>query len=365
MQVARGRRGRSSGPKAHRHRSGAVSQPRASTSAFVGVHRTPRNRVRPWVAMARLPGAGHCFLGAWKTQPEAGEAYDRAVLYYRGPHASRNFPRKRLVPADVRSLQDEARRRAKQLTSSSFQGVAWDAPSWIAQLKIDGSHVDLGHWPTEIAAAMAYDRAVGFYRLDKRTLNFPDRRLTALAPIDLRRAARFARKSERDTSKYRGVFLAQRESSRPWLAQLTIVGGRKVTLGTWATESDAAQAYDRAARYYRLSTAVLNFPRERLSAAAPPSIVSEARREGKRARTSRYLGVSWFSSSEQWRAQITHRSRNIHLGLFTDERRAAEAYDAEAIALRGPRAQINFHPDTGQVVIGQRLEDLAGAPAGP
>ena len=102
----------------------------------------------------------------------------------------------------------------------------------------------------------------------------------------------------------------------------------------------------------------MNFPHKKLSPAAPSSLVSEARREGKRARTSRYLGVSWSSANGQWRAQISERSRNIHLGLFTDERRAAEAYDAKAIALRGPRAQINFHPETGQVVIGQRLEDL-------
>jgi hypothetical protein len=56
----------------------------ASTSRFVGVHRTRRRRARPWIAMAGVPTAAHPYLGAWKTQREAAEAYDRAVIYYRG-----------------------------------------------------------------------------------------------------------------------------------------------------------------------------------------------------------------------------------------------------------------------------------------
>jgi hypothetical protein len=310
------------------------------------------------MAMIRVPGPGHSHLGAWKTQRDAAEAYDRAALYYRGPSAPRNFPRKRLVPADVRTLQDEARFQAKQLTSSAFYGVVRVAPSWVAQLKVRGLNVSLGHWPTETAAAEASDRGVAFYRLDKRNLNFPNRRLKAATPAELRRAARLARKSERATSTFRGVFLASRETPRPWIAQLTIPGRRTMSLGTWQKERDAARAYDRAARHYGLPKSTLNFPSEKMAAAPAPALVSEARREGKRSRTSRFIGVSWSSATGQWRAQIGHHSRNIHLGLFSVERQAAEAYDAKAIALRGVHARINFHPETGRVVIGQRLGDL-------
>jgi hypothetical protein len=308
--------------------------------------------------MARVPAGSHSYLGAWKTQREAAEAYDRAVIYYRGPGAPRNFPGKRLVPSSVRALQDEARARAKQLTSSSFRGVVQAGPSWIAQVKVRGRHIGLGHWPTEIAAAKAYDRAVAFYRLDTRTLNFPDRPLAPLAAAELRLTARLIRKAERATSRYRGVFLAARDTARPWLAQLTVHGRPTMSLGTWETERDAARAYDRAGRHFRLPKTALNFPTENLSSAAPSALVSEARRQGKRARSSRYIGVSWMSNLKQWRGQIQHHSRNIHIGLFSDERRAAQAYDAKAIALRGSWAKINFHPDTGQVVTGHRLGDL-------
>ena len=64
-------------------------------------------------------------------------------------------------------------------------------------------------------------------------------------------------------------------------------------------------------------------------------------------------------------APMAIRSHNMHLGLFTDERRAAQAYDAKAIALRGPGAQINFHPETGRIVTGQRLRDLRPTSGGP
>jgi hypothetical protein len=308
--------------------------------------------------MIRVPGPGHCSLGAWGTERAAAEAYDRAVLYYRGPQVPRNFPRRRLVPTAVRALQAEARALAKQSTSSSFRGVVRAAASWVAQIRVHGRNVGLGHWPTEIAAAVAYDRAVGFYRLDKRTLNFPSRRLSPLAAPELRRAASLARKLDSATSRYRGVFLAGQETSRPWLAQITIHGRRAVSLGTWETERDAACAYDRAARHYDLPESVLNFPAEKMPPSTPAALVSEARRQGKLVRTSRYIGVSWSAATEQWRAQIGHLSRNIYLGLFAGERRAAKAYDNKAIALRGRRALINFHPETGEVVTGQRLSAL-------
>src|ERR1700690_4278484 len=146
--------------KVRRRQPAPATKRRASTSCFVGVHYTRRQRARPWIAIIRVPGPGHSYLGAWRTQREAAEAYDRAVLYYRGLRAPRNFPRERLVPTDVRALQAEARALAKQFMSSSFRGVVRVAPSWIAQIKVRGRQIGLGHWPTEIAAAVAHDRAV-------------------------------------------------------------------------------------------------------------------------------------------------------------------------------------------------------------
>jgi hypothetical protein len=102
----------------------------------------------------------------------------------------------------------------------------------------------------------------------------------------------------------------------------------------------------------------MNFPHERIEPASASALVSEARKEGKLARSSRYIGVSWAEAQSGWRAQIGHDGRNTAIGIFSKERNAAEAYDARAIALRGDRARINFHPVTGRQVWGKRVSEL-------
>ena len=43
--------------------------------------------------------------------------------------------------------------------------------------------------------------------------------------------------------------------------------------------------------------------------------------------TSKYRGVSWCTSKEKWYAQIKHRGRNRHIGLFDTEEEAAIAWN--------------------------------------
>jgi hypothetical protein len=236
--------------------------------------------------------------------------------------------------------------------------VVADPPSWRAQIHPTRGPIHLGHWKTEREAAEAYDRAARFFSFDRKNLNFPRRPLSAASPEKLRRLARASRKTGRATSLYRGVFLSQRPSWRPWIGQITVDGRRTKHLGTWATERDAARAFDRAAKFYLGARAELNVPTERVTPASAATLISEARREGKLARSSRYLGVSWATSQARWRAQIQHHSRNFRIGVFSKEVEAAKAYDSRAIALRGLRARVNFHPETGRVVWGKRLIDL-------
>lgn len=72
------------------------------------------------------------------------------------------------------------------------------------------------------------------------------------------------------TSPYRGVsYCRKKNSNRPWLTQIR-VNNRRLHVGEFLTELDAARAYDRAAREHHKEFAVLNFPDE---PNAPPPVL--------------------------------------------------------------------------------------------
>lgn len=60
------------------------------------------------------------------------------------------------------------------------------------------------------------------------------------------------------------------------------------------------------------------------------------------AESSKYKGVSWNQLGRNWRAQITNRSKNIHIGCFPSEIEAAKAYDKVALKLHNRHAFLNF-----------------------
>jgi hypothetical protein len=65
------------------------------------------------------------------------------------------------------------------------------------------------------------------------------------------------RNSRQTTSRYRGVSRA--ETSNKWVAQIN-ANGRRIHLGVFDDEVDAAKVYDAAAKKYHGEFAVLNFP---------------------------------------------------------------------------------------------------------
>jgi hypothetical protein len=56
---------------------------------------------------------------------------------------------------------------------------------------------------------------------------------------------------------------------------------------------------------------------------------------------SRYKGVTWDKANRRWRARITCNGRNIPLGRYDTELKAAAAYDAAALRLFGQFARPN------------------------
>ncbi len=50
---------------------------------------------------------------------------------------------------------------------------------------------------------------------------------------------------------------------------------------------------------------------------------------------SKYKGVHWVKNCKKWRAQITHNSKVIYLGMSTNEKDMARAYDKAVEKYRG------------------------------
>lgn len=134
------------------------------------------------------------------------------------------------------------------------------------------------------------------------------------------------------TSRYKGVMWSEGQ----WRAKIQI-DGTQIELGYFATQHEAALAYNRAAKElfgeFARPNEIIDDPADK------PVRLPETQ-------PSRFHGVCWDKRREKWMAKIMANGTHINLGRYANEIEAAAVYDTAARILHGDKAKLNFPSTT-------------------
>jgi hypothetical protein len=258
-------------------------------------------------------------IGCFASEEDAARAYDCAAVQAHGPGAKRNFPGE-----DISELPETVGDKQKQRSSSGYIGVSWNTAnlSWRVQLTDPQTKRSrkIGCYASEEDAARAYDFAAVQAHGPGAERNFLGEAISE-APETVGEKRKQLRDPQTKRSRSDSCF---------------------------ASEEDAARAYDCAAVQARGPGAERNFPGE---AIRHQSSVAVGGQQRKLRGSSRYHGVCWHKARSAWRVELTdpqtkNKKGARHIGYFATEEDAARAYDFAAVQARGPGAERNFPGET-------------------
>jgi hypothetical protein len=303
---------------------------RAGSSRYVGVTREERRS--SWKVSVTDPQTKRSrYVGCFASEEDAARAYDCAAVQAHGPGAKRNFP-----DVAISELPATVGGERKQRTSSRYLGVSWHkaTSSWAVSLTDPQTkrRQSVGYFASEEDAARAYDCAAVQAHGPASKRNFPAEAISK-PPV-----TKGDERKQCNSSRYLGVSWHKATSS--WAVSLTDPQTkRRQSVGYFASEEDAARAYDCAAVQVNGPASKRNFPGEAIS--EPPVSLGEQRKQRS---SSRFIGVMWHKASSSFRVELydSQTKSKRHIGCYTSEEDAARAYDHAVVEAHGPDAKRNF-----------------------
>ena len=215
----------------------------------------------------------------------------RSIPGYEGLYEVSNF-------GNVKSLGNDTSRKEKILRTNLTGSIGRGYYGTI--LCKDGKNKNI---KIHVLVAMAFlGHVPGGYKIvvDHIDNNRLNNHVSNLQLITQRENSSKDRKN--GTSQYTGVVWYK--SANKWKSQITINGKLK-HLGLFTSEEAAAEAYQNALKMYHEGD--LSFTKIRIP-------------------TNKYKGVYWNKNANKWQSQIKINGKQKHLGSFTSEEEAHEAY---------------------------------------
>ncbi|MEI4615187.1 AP2 domain-containing protein [Bacillus cereus] len=138
------------------------------------------------------------------------------------------------------------------------------------------------------------------------------------------------------TSKYKGVYFNKRNGKFSVYIQKN---RRRLFLGNYEKEEDAAYYYNERAKELHGEFAVLNILPEDYEPTVPfaPSVIIE--------QYSKYRGVTYSKRDKRYVAAIHNKGKRFYIGSFMTDRIAAEMYNVAAIEIHKENAVLNVFYD--------------------